>query len=130
MPDIYDQHRAAFSDVSAFVVVDELGNRVATVALKFARSGLRTTAYVHLIGVPMVRAYASGGGYDKASAAVAAAIFKVREAQSVDVQSRDTAHAALLNGRRDAFRLVAADMDRTGWENGLIKAGYRVLQAV
>lgn len=76
MSDIYDQHRAAFANVSAYVILRG-GERVATIAFKFPRDGAgRLYAYVHWIGVPMVRGFAAGGGYDKRSAAVADAAQK------------------------------------------------------
>ena len=74
---IYDQHRAAFSNVSAYVVMHG-GERVATVAIKYPRDGAgRLYAYVHWLGVPMVRGFAGGGGYDKRSAACASAARKL-----------------------------------------------------
>ena len=62
MSDIYEQHKAAFSNVSAFVIVKG-GERVATIAFKFPRDGAgRLFAYVHWLGEEMIRGYASGGG--------------------------------------------------------------------
>lgn len=56
MTDIYDLHSKAFARVSAYVVLDKSGERVATVAFKFPADGAgRLYAYVHWIGVPMVR---------------------------------------------------------------------------
>ena len=77
MPDIYDQHDAAFARVSAFVICRD-GERVATVALKFPADGAgRLHAYVHWLGLPMVRGFAGGYGYDKRSAAVIEATGKI-----------------------------------------------------
>src|SRR4051812_8286161 len=77
MADIYDQHKAAFANVSAFVVLKD-GERVATVAIKFPRDGAgRLYAYVHWIGLEMVRGSATGYGYDKRSAAVSSAAGKL-----------------------------------------------------
>ena len=71
MPDIYDQHKAAFPSVSAYVVLHN-GERVATIAFKHPRDGSgRLYAYVHWLGVEMVRGFAGGYGYDKHSAACA-----------------------------------------------------------
>ena len=39
MTDIYEQHDKAFSRVSAFVILDSKGERVATVAIKFPADG-------------------------------------------------------------------------------------------
>lgn len=47
MAKIYDQHRAAFSNVSAYVITLD-GEKVATIAIKFPRDGAgRLYAYVH-----------------------------------------------------------------------------------
>ena len=46
MPNIYEQHEAAFGNVSAFVIAKD-GKRVATIAFKFPRDGAgRLVAYV------------------------------------------------------------------------------------
>ena len=77
MTNIYEQHDAAFKQVSAFVIA-KAGERVATIAFKFPKDGAGTLyAYVHWIGVPMVRGFAKGYGYDKKSAAVESAILKL-----------------------------------------------------
>lgn len=73
---IYDQHKAAFANVSAYVIAKD-GERVATIAFKYPRDGAgRLMAYVHFLGAPMARGFASGCGYDKHSAAVSAAVQK------------------------------------------------------
>jgi hypothetical protein len=77
---IYDQHAAAFRQVSAFVIAKN-GERVATVAIKFPKDGAgRLYAYVHWAGAQMERGSAGGYGYDKRSAAVAAALRKINPA--------------------------------------------------
>lgn len=134
MSDIYDQHAAAFAHVSAFVIMRD-GEKVATVAFKFPRDGAgRLYAYVHWLGLPMVRAYAGGYGYDKRTAAVGAAAAKIplgaafTRAQEVGL--------AQCEGRPwydafPAFRETLTD-DSTGhdWARKLEKAGFTVLQAV
>lgn len=73
---IYDQHRAAFANVSAFIVA-QYGERVATVAFKYPKDGAgRLWCYLHIIGLPMVRGYANGYGYDKHRAAFDNALSK------------------------------------------------------
>lgn len=126
--DIYDQHRAAFRNVSAFIIMDGTGERVATIALRFPRDGLRLWAYVHLIGVEMVRASAGGGGYDKASAAVAGAIDKIPEYDR-DVVGAD-GYGPWVMASRKAFQEACRRMDRSGWIRELERAGFRVFQAV
>lgn len=125
MTDIYEQHAAAFSKVSAFVILDLEGERVATVALKHPSDGAgRLYAYVHLIGVEMVRAHANGYGYDKRSAAVAAAIAKIKEPEGRS--ERDLQ----VSGYHELITDAAPAMDSRDWTQAIEAAGFRVLQAV
>ncbi len=114
-PEIYGQHDKAFSDVSAYAVVYD-GKPVAKVAFKYARSGLRTTAFVHWIGQPMVRGWAGGGGYDKASAAVASAAARMRTAD--------------VGADCKAFIGCAQKDDGQHWDNRLRAAGFDVFQVI
>jgi hypothetical protein len=119
MPDIYEQHAAAFARVSAYVVLHN-GERVATIAFKYPADGAgRLYAYVHWLGTPMVRGHASGGGYDKHTAAVKSAIRKI--AQSADARNPDGWAA-----------FSAALWTDTGptWDRQLRNAGFTILQAV
>lgn len=116
MTDIYRQHDAAFRAVNAYVIAKG-GERVATVAIRYRAA---VTAYVHLIGVEMVKGVARGGGYDRASAAVAEAIGKIRASDD------DTA----VNARRIAMRLAVAGMDAGQWIRELERQGFTVWQAV
>ena len=78
--DIYKLHDAAFSRVSAYVIL-EGGDRVATIAFKQPADGAgRLWVYVHFFGIEMVRGCAGGFGYDKQTAACAAASRAVRRA--------------------------------------------------
>lgn len=121
MPTIYDQQEAAFRQVSAFIVAKD-GERVATVAIKFPKDGAsRLWAYVHWIGARMERGYADGDGYDKRSAAVAAALCKINPATTPERKA-----SAGLN----AFVGVALEMDGQDWTRALEKAGFTVWQAV
>jgi hypothetical protein len=117
MSDIYAQHDAAFASVSAFVILQG-GTRVATVAIKYPRDGAgRLYAYVHWLGVAMVRGHANGYGYDKRSAAVANASRKIE--WPIDTGSGSGAFAAAIakDGGED-------------WARAVEKAGFTVLQAV
>jgi hypothetical protein len=118
MSDIYDQHQAAFKHVSAYVVIKD-GDCIANVAFKFAKSGLRTTCYLHILGSQMVRAYASGGGYDKCTAAVHSAISRI-EAEPGDIRTIQ---------RVGAFRDAVTD-NGSHWDQDLRRAGFSVWQAV
>ena len=117
--DIYEQHRAAFANVSAYVVVRD-GQRVATVAFKYPRDGAgRLWAYVHWLGTEMVRGYASGGGYDKHSAACAAAAGKI--AAGNDENGKPT---------RGVFVAEMRKNDGYYWHQNLERAGFTVWQVV
>lgn len=124
MPDIYEQHAAAFANVSAYVIARD-GQRVATIAFKFPRDGAgRLYAYIHWFGLPMVRGFAGGYGYDKSSAACAAAV------RHLD----DTAfHTAPNPDERNALGSFFSALFRdngTAWNDQLRKAGFEVWQAV
>lgn len=118
MADIYEQHRAAFLHVSAFVVMHGV-DRVATIAFKFPRDGAsRLYAYVHWLGEPMVRGSCGGFGYDKKSAACASA------ARALPTKVTDDAD------RFESFRSELKKNDGMGWERNLREAGFTLYQAV
>lgn len=122
MSDIYAQHRAAFSNVSAYVVMWG-GERVATVAIKYPRDGAgRLYSYVHWLGVPMVCGYAGGGGYDKHTAACANAARKMTESLPEGYDKNGDAYSAFLAIMREDGGL--------DWNSALTRAGFTVLQAV
>lgn len=130
MPNIYDQHRAAFANVSAFVILHN-GENVATIALKYPRDGAgRLYAYVHWISTPMVRGFASGCGYDKQSAACAAAARKLpelsRDAYACGTPHHDDAERAAY----DAFRSALSHDSGRYWYDHLRDEGFVVVQAV
>lgn len=118
--DIYDQHGKAFPSVSAYVVM--LGeDRVATIAFRFPKDGAgRLWVYIHFLGVPMVRGYASGYGYDKCSAACASAM-RAMPAGGFGTCEIDPYRAFVLALNKD---------DGHTWESNLRKAGFWVHQAV
>lgn len=126
---IYDQHRASFAQVSAFVVVHD-GKRVATVALKYPRDGAgRLLAYVHWLGESMVRGYAGGYGYDKASAAIAHAADKLSISQGewADGSKHYSEETLALHAR---FKETLARDDGYEWARRLQDAGFIVWGAV
>lgn len=120
--DIYEQHQAAFARVSAFVILDSEGEKVATVAIKFPADGAgRLWAYVHVLGTQMARGWATGYGYDKRTPAVASALSRIITVGDVRPPVRD--HVKALQ------EAVAGDGGEY-WDRLIEKAGYRVLQAV
>jgi len=131
MSDIYDQHKAAFASVSAFVILDSSGERVATVAIKFPRDGAgRLYAYVHLIGVQMIRAHANGYGYDKRSAAVGAAIAKIPAYDQREPSDHHNTWGDKVDANRAKMQAAGPAMDSNDWTRALESQGFRVVQAV
>lgn len=120
---IYKQFDAAFSHVAAYVVIDRTnGDCVAKVAIKRGASGLRTTAFVHWLGVPMTKGIANGGGYDKDSASVAAAARKIPD----DITGRDSG----MHMGRAKFIDAASQDGGKRWDDAVRDAGFAVFQAV
>lgn len=117
MSSIYDQHDRAFRNVAAFVIVKD-GERVATIAFKF---GNAVTAYVHWIGVEMVKATANGGGYDRKSAACGSAAKRIPD----DIRGTER-----RPGDREAFIDALHDTDGRRWDDRLRDVGFSVFQAV
>ena len=133
MTKIYNQHDKAFSNVSAFVVLKD-GERVATVAIKFPNDGAgRLWAYVHFIGVPVVRDYAGGYGYDKRSAAVVYAAARIEQDKPSESMAGndwyDDARADELV-KMTAFKDALSGIGGKDWSDALRDAGYVVMQAV
>lgn len=120
MTKIYEQHTAAFTQVSSYAVLKD-GKPVATVAFKFPRDGAgRLYAYVHWIGLEMVRGYAGGYGYDKRTAACASAVGNIRLVLGGILPSDELVafHEALA---RDAGQ---------HWDGALRDAGFTVFQTI
>ncbi|UYO47791.1 hypothetical protein KQX64_17685 [Rhodopseudomonas palustris] len=125
MSDIYRLHDRAFKDVAAYVVLNGARERVATVAFKFPRDGAgRLYAYVHWIGLEMVRGYACGYGYDKRTAACASAAQRIAIGNLTGDQ--------WTNKRNEATAFVEALADDGGWswDRQLEARGFTVFQAV
>jgi hypothetical protein len=118
MTTIYDQHDAAFRQVSAFVILKDK-ERVATIAFKFPKDGAGILwAYVHFFGSEMVRGRAGGYGYDKRSAAIEHA------AQRMLATPNGWQH------HQEAFHAAIKDIGGNSWDRALQDAGFTVLQAV
>lgn len=111
MSDVYEQHRATFRNVSAYVVMRG-ADRVAKIAFKH---GAACIAYVHWIGRPMIRVTANGGGYDRESAACSKA-------------ARKASHNG-DDGAKAFWGALAID-GGAHWYQELERAGFTVWQAV
>jgi hypothetical protein len=124
MPNIYDQHAAAFKNVQAFTafkLVDGQVTNVIKVAFKFPKDGAgRLYCYLHLIGTPMVRGFANGYGYDKRSAAIMSAADKLdmRAGEGEFMPEIEALHTALQN------------CESKGYDGALREAGFTILTAV
>lgn len=141
-PAIYDQHDKAFNRVSAYVIARN-GEKVATVAIKFPADGAgRLYAYVHWLGLEMVRGFANSYGYDKRSAAVQSAIGRIaqfdRAAEAQERRNAGYPAAAMQseiseiadNEKLCRFKDAAHSMGGYDWTSALEKAGFTVWQAV
>ena len=125
--DIYDLHARAFKNVSAFVVIDSTGDRVATIAFKFPNDGAaRLNCYLHVMGVSMVKGHADGYGYDKKSAAAANAARRVADYSETDRNGHWKQHAETRDSIVAALKINGGH----SWINELESAGFVVLQAV
>ena len=125
MTNIYAQHAAAFAQTEAHVILDAAGETVATIAFKFPRdSDGRLYAYAHWYGLEMVRGFAGGGGYDKRSAACAAAVRPM-----VKLCQEREPDKLLCDGLGDFLNALERDGSST-WDRALREAGFTVLQAV
>lgn len=119
---IYEQHRAHFPLVSAYVIANMRGERIATIAIKYPKDGAgRAYAYLHLIGAPMVRGVANGYGYDKKSAALYDASLKLRPVAG---------HEDLNKCINDFKKAFEAGNGSSTWDYELRSLSYCVLQAV
>jgi hypothetical protein len=123
MTDLYARHTAAFKSVAAFVIIgtDDCGAPVrrATVAFKYGAGGM-VHCYLHIFGGQMTYGRAGGGGYDKASSAIASAAAKTCPALHDEYS------------RADGEKIRAALLLDEGahWDNQVHKAGFLVFQAV
>lgn len=126
--DIYQQHDAAFNNVSAFVVLKD-GERVATVAFK---RGLSVTCYLHIIGLEMTKGRANGGGYDRQSAAAWDAVSRSKPTPPAPMEhSESIAYKTCLNALRgEIVEALKNGNGRSHWDKALRDAGFTVLQAV
>jgi hypothetical protein len=95
------------------------GERVATIAFKHPKDGAgRLAAYVHWIGIPMVRGTCTGYGYDKKSAACESAAMHM--AWKTEETSEDLV----------AFFKAIKDIGGSTFDSRLRDAGFTVCQAV
>lgn len=114
---IYDQFDAATAQVGAYAIFKG-AEYVGRAVFKYPRDGSgRLYCYLQSWGAPMVRGYASGGGYDKQTAAFESAADQMTELAWVDSHSLD--HIA-------QFTEAATGPDGERWSRRLEVRGYIV----
>lgn len=92
---IYREFENATRDLTAWAVMKG-ADCVAKIVVKYggrtSPHGLTVRAYVHVLGVPMVRGIARGGGYDMRTASVAQAckVIAPRDGKAVDAMTAAT----------------------------------------
>jgi len=124
MAEIYEQHDAAFRNLSAYAILHE-GEHVASVTVKY---GARVWAYVHWIGLEMTRGYSGGGGYDRESAAVANAVGKM---PGIGADHRPAWLCGTALG--DAYDVFVRAARRDGgarWFDSLERAGFTICKVI
>lgn len=120
MATIYEQHDKAFERVSAYVIAQE-GKKIGTIAFKFPADGAgRLYCYLHVLGTQMARGAASGGGYDKRTAAAFDAAHKI-DLKTANREGDRLCAIAVRDAIKDAGY---------GWQHDLEAAGFAVWQAV
>ena len=118
MTKIYDQFDKATSNTTAVALI-YAGRVAGRIVIKF---GAAATAYVQIWGVEMTNGRATGGGYDKATAAVEAAVAKGKGLSAGDNISAANALWAL----RSAFD----GADGRGWEQRLETCGFTIARVI
>lgn len=120
----FAQFDKAFNRVAAYVVLKD-GECVAKISIKFPADGAgRLYAYVHWLGVEMVRGSASGYGYDKRTAAVADAIRAMLKGKD---RQNDWPYCSDNMG---AFIDALAHDGGQYFDARLVSAGFTVIQAI
>lgn len=151
--EIYDLHDKAFSNVAAYVLMNDgerseaspLGGTrkglapLATLSFKFPKDGAgRLWCYFHYIGAEMVRGYAGGYGYDKQTAAVESAITNIKPykhgldltGDREETKAYWADHEALVNGQLDKIRDMFKDSGGKDWSDVFRDNNIQVLKAV
>ena len=71
MTTVYEKHDKHFALVSAWVIVNEQGEKAGTMTAKYPSDGMgKLFLYLHLYGSEMVQVSVSGCGFDKLSVAI------------------------------------------------------------
>lgn len=125
MTKIYDQHDKAFSQVSAYVLMNNKGQQ-GTISFKYPRDGAgRLYCYFHIHGLEMVRGFA--GNKD---AAVRDAVFKIKNNPKDDYRSGESIarDQAIIDGLKSIFTTDGGEDWNRKIEQGNL--GLKVLRAI
>ena len=126
---IYDQHDKHFSHVRA-VAIMKGKEHFANVTFKYPKDGAgRVYCYFHIIGLEMVRDFASGYGYDKTTAACEAAVCKLRAPELDDTYGCEKLHKAQTR-HVQRVQHIFKDIGGKDWERVLRDAGYTVINVL
>lgn len=128
MTKIYEQFDAAFSHVSAFVLMTD-GKQIGKIAFKFPKDGAgRLYCYFHFHGAEMCRGMAGGYGYDKKSAAVQDAIRHLKDYEPACAGFDD--HARNMQEGINLFRTMFKDIGGKDWSDVFRDNNIQVLRAI
>ncbi|HEX8421271.1 MAG TPA: hypothetical protein VF638_14790 [Sphingomonas sp.] len=119
MTDIYAQFDKATGSTTAVALIFE-GKVAGRVIIRF---GAACTAYAHIWGAEMAKGRATGGGYDRATAAVGAALCKMMTRPNDRDEFANRAFDAALGG--------GAYMNGgEGWERVLENRGFTLARVI
>jgi hypothetical protein len=120
---IYEQFDKATKDTTAVVLILD-GQAIGRIVIKY---GSAATAYVHIWGTTMQKGRATGYGYDKATAAVTAAVVNIAKAGTIAGQCGSDADLRKALGA--LFTAFEKD-DGRSWDARLRDAGFTVAFAI
>jgi hypothetical protein len=122
MSDIYERHANTFRNIDAAVILDAKTHEfIGRIAFKTARSGLRVTCFLHVLGTPMVSAFATGGGYDRHTAAASVAAYRIKPDKDTREETRE-----LVARVKEALKSDGG----YHWDQYLEKAGFVIYHAL
>lgn len=124
MTDVYKQLEKDTQRVAAYAV-SQGDKQIGRVVIAYPKvGGGPLHAYVHIWGTDMVRGTATGTGYDKVTAAVEKAVFKMPKPE--DLANKDP----IAVGHLTKWSRTLADCKDHEWHRCLEAAGYVVQHVI
>jgi hypothetical protein len=121
---LYRERDLAFQLISAYAVLKD-GNHVANINIRYPTGrSLRLRAFLHVLGTPIAKGFAGGGGYDKKSAALESAA----ESLSLDNAPYEPDESTLECWHE--IRSALTNIGGSQWDHRLRDAGFDVLCVV